>query len=39
MKKKLNIHSGMSKKLRFKIIDEYLANYKNSDYLALNIIY
>ena len=28
MKKKLNIHSGMSKKQRFKMVDEYLANYK-----------
>jgi len=28
MKKKLNIHSKMSRKLRFKMVDEYLANYK-----------
>jgi len=28
MKKKINVHSEMSKKLRFKMIDEYLANYK-----------
>ncbi len=28
MKKKINIHCGMSKELRFKMVDEYLANYK-----------
>jgi len=28
MKKKINVHSGMSKNLRFKMVDEYLANYK-----------
>ncbi len=28
MKKKLNVHSGMSKKLRFKMVDDYLGNYK-----------
>ena len=27
MKKKLNTHSKMSRKLRFKMVDEYLANY------------
>jgi len=28
MKKLINVHSGMSRELRFKLVDEYLANYK-----------
>jgi hypothetical protein len=28
MKKLINIHTGISKKLRFKLVDEYLGNYK-----------
>ncbi len=28
MKRKINIHPGMDNSLRFKLIDEYLANYK-----------
>jgi len=28
MKKKINVHSGMNKNSRFKMLDEYLANYK-----------
>ncbi len=28
MKKLINLHSGISKELRFKLVDEYLANYK-----------
>jgi hypothetical protein len=30
MKKKINVHSGMSKKLRFKLVDDYLTNYKKN---------
>jgi hypothetical protein len=28
MKKLINVHSGMSKELRYKLIDDYLVNYK-----------
>ena len=28
MKKLINVHTGISKELRFKLVDEYLGNYK-----------
>ena len=29
MKKKINVHSEMSKSLWFKLVDDYLSNYNN----------
>ena len=38
MKRKINIHPGMDNSLRFKLVDEYLANYKKKWLFSLKKI-